>query len=114
VFICIYKMKCIIQDLPYDVQFYIIEYIPQLKCILCNQTMYTFDNQIKYCSQYCNAVNTICKTGENIMTDISLYIGTLRGLITRNMILLLTAIINVMITYHIFYTLYIIIYYTII
>lgn len=107
-------MKCTIQELPYDVQFYIIEYIPQLKCILCNQTMYTFDNQIKCCSQYCNAVNTMCKTGENITTKISLYVSTLRCIITGNMILLLTAIINVMITYHIFYTLYIIIYYTII
>lgn len=91
-------MKCEIKELPYDVQFYIRKFVPRNLCVLCNKRIYTFDKTIMHCSLYCKIK----------------YVFAIRSrTVNRNVKNKTYNCCNMVMISQIFYTFYIIIYYSI-
>uniref|UniRef100_A0A6C0C027 Uncharacterized protein n=1 Tax=viral metagenome TaxID=1070528 RepID=A0A6C0C027_9ZZZZ len=106
-------MKCEIKELPYDVQFYIRKFVPRKLCVLCNKKIYTFDKRIMHCSLYCKIKDVIAIRSRTINIDVKDRAYNYCNRVIRELVRATGILFNVFMIVQIFYTFYIIIYYSI-
>lgn len=106
-------MKCIINELPYDVQFYISEFVPRNLCVLCNKRIYTFDKTMKYCSLYCKIKDVFAIRSRTINRNVKNKTYKFCNMVIRELVITMGILFNILMIVHIFYIFYIIIYYSI-
>jgi len=106
-------MKCEIKELPYDVQFYIRKFVPRNLCVLCNKRIYTFDKTIMHCSLYCKIKYMFAIRSRIININIKNKTYNFCNMVIRELVITMGILFNILMIVHIFYTFYIIIYYSI-
>lgn len=106
-------MKCEIKELPYDVQFYIRNFVPRNLCVLCNKKIYTFEGRLQHCSLYCKIKGVFAIRSRTINIDVKNRAYNYCNQVIRELVTTMGILFNILMIVHIFYTVYIIIYYSI-